>query len=134
LGQGIARSLERQPIGHVLVNESEPAERMRRYRQQQGAVVGQMQQLLLPVRQRGEELQALAPESAEIGMLRDAAALAQPFHHVAERGFGSEPFHLEAPQYGECGIKEFEALVGTIDCDSSADAFEHFGVRVGLAP
>ena len=56
LGQGIARTLERQPVGHVLVDEGEPAERVRRYGQQQGAVVRQMHQLLLPMYQRGEEL------------------------------------------------------------------------------
>jgi hypothetical protein len=134
LGPGIARSLECQPIGHVLVDESEPAERMRRYRQQQSAVVRQMQQLLLAVRQRGEELHALALEGTEIGMLRDPAALAQPFEQVAERRFGNEPFRLEAPQFGKGGIKEFEPLVGVVYRDRCADAFEHLGVRADLAP
>src|SRR5208282_2303666 len=106
----------------------EPAERMRRYGQQQGAVVRQMHQLLLPVYQRGEELQALAPEGPEIGMFRDATALPQPLQHVAERGFCCEPLCLEAPQYGKRGIEEFKPLVGTVDRYGRADAFEHLGV------
>src|SRR5262249_26686743 len=97
LGQGVAGALERQPVGYVLVDKGESAKRMRRHRQQQGAVVRQMHQLLLPVDQRREELQPLAFEGTEIGMFGDAATLAQSFQNVAERRLGGEPIRLEAP-------------------------------------
>src|SRR5882724_10606364 len=45
LGQRIARALERQAVGYVVIDEGQPAKWMRRYRQQQGAAVRQMHQL-----------------------------------------------------------------------------------------
>ncbi len=55
LRQGVARALERQAIADVLVNEGEAAEWMWGDRQQQGAAIGQMQQILLRPDDRREK-------------------------------------------------------------------------------
>ena len=35
---------------------------------------------------------------------------------------------------GECGVEEFEPLVGAVDGDGGVDVFENLGVRVDVAP
>jgi hypothetical protein len=55
LGQGIAGAFEGQAIADVLVNKGKAAEWMRRDGQQQGAAIGQMQQILLRPDDRGEQ-------------------------------------------------------------------------------
>src|SRR6516164_5626650 len=92
-----------------------------------------MHQLLLWLDQRGEELQSLALEGAEIRTFRYAPALAQALQNVAERRLAGEPFRLEPPQRGECGIEEFEPLVDAVNRHCRADALEHCGVRAGVS-
>src|SRR6266550_6275629 len=84
LRQRIARALERQAIGDVLVDEGEATERMRRDRQQQGAAVWQMQQFLLRPDDRGEQPQLVALVRPEISGFGETAGLPETFQHLLE--------------------------------------------------
>src|ERR1700736_6333583 len=91
LGQRIAGPFKRQSAGYVLVNESEPAERMRGNGKQQGAAIRQMHQFLPRIDQRVEHPHPLTLERAEIDYSRQTATLAKPFQNLAERGLCGEP-------------------------------------------
>ena len=75
-------------------------------------LVGQMQQLLLRLDQRGEHRQLLPLEGAEIGGFRDAPALAQPFQHLVERRLGREPILLEPHSAAKAVLKNLSRLSG----------------------
>ncbi len=94
----------------------------------QGALVRQMQQLLLRVDQRGEHRELLLLEGAEIGVFRDPPPLAQPLQHLAEVGLGRKPVLFEPPQRAEGGVEEFEPRVGPVDRDRRRDVLEHVGM------
>ncbi len=130
--QRVVRTFQRQPIGDVLVDEDQAAQRMRRHRQAEGAAVGQVHQLAHGLDQRGEHAQLLALEGAEIGIFRHPAAFAQPLQQFVERRFAGEPILFEPPQPGEGRIEETEPLVRTIDRDGSVDAFKHLAMRIDV--
>ena len=101
LDQRVVRAFERQPVADVLVDKGEPAERMRRYRQLQGAPVRQVHQLVLRLDQRGEQLASLALEGAEIGEFREAAGSRSRSRNSPSEGSRGEPGRLDPPQAGE---------------------------------
>ncbi len=133
LDQGVVGSLERELVGDILVDEGDPAERMRRDDEAQRALVRQMQQLLLRLDQRGEHGELLPFEGAEIGVLGNAPSLAQPLEHFIERRFGDEPVLLEPPQAGKGGVEESKLRVGAVDGDRHGDVLEHVGMRRDMA-
>ena len=92
-----------------------------------------MQQLLLRLDQRGEHGELLALEGAEIGVFRDAPALAQPLQHLVEVGLGGEPVLLEPPQLREGGVEEVEPRVGAVDRDRDGDVLEHLAMGGDVA-
>src|SRR5205085_6478087 len=91
LRQRVTGAFERQAIADVLVNKGEAAEWMWRDRQQQGAAVGQMQQVLLWPNDRRELPQLLELECPEIGGLGEKTGLAQPFQNFLERRLSGQP-------------------------------------------
>src|SRR5216684_3905674 len=93
-----------------------------------------MHQLLLGLDQRGEYPQPLRFERPEIGYFRETATLAKPLQNLRECRLCGEPILGQAPHRRERGIEESEPLVGTIYGDGGADTFEHFSVRVDVAP
>ena len=132
LDQRVVGAFERQAVGHVLIDEDQAAQRVRRHPHAERPPVRQMHQLVLRLDQRGEQAELVALENPEIGIFGDPAALAQPLQHLVERGTAGEPLLLDAPQPGERGIEEAEPLVRAIDGDRGVDAFEHLAVRVDV--
>src|SRR4051812_12140624 len=84
LRQRIARALERQAIGEVLVDKGEAAERVRRDGRQQGAAVRQMQQFLLRPNDRGKQPQLVALVRPEISGFGETAGFPETFKHLLE--------------------------------------------------
>ena len=132
LDQGVVRAFQSQPVGDVLVDEKQPAQRVRRHRDAERPVIGQVHQLVLRLDQGGEQPKLLPLEEPEIGEFRDAAALAQAFENLVERWMPGEPILLDAPQPGEGRVEEAQPLVGAIDRDRGMDVFEHLAVRVDV--
>ena len=132
LEQGVVRAFERQAVGDVLVHKNEAAQRMRRYRHAQRAIVRQVHQLALRLDQGGEHLELLALEGAKVGVFRNAAALAQPLQEFVERWLAGEPVLLQSPQPGKRRVVKAEPLVGTKDRDRGVDAFEDLAMRVDV--
>lgn len=128
LDEGVVRAFEREPVGDVFVEEGEAAERVRRDDHPQGPIVGQMEQLLLRLKERREHLLLLPLEGAEIGVFGQPPALAQPLEHLVERGLGAEKVLFEAPERGEGGVVELEPRVGPVDRDRGRDRLEHLGM------
>ena len=60
LDQRVVRPFEREPVGHVLIDKNQAAQRMRRDRHAEGPPVRQMQQLAFRLDQRGEQLRSAA--------------------------------------------------------------------------
>ncbi len=106
---------------------------MRRDDEAERALVGQVQQLLLRLDQRGEHGELLALEGAEIGVLGDAPALAQPLQHLVERRLGGEPLVFQPPELGKGGVMEGEPHVGPVDGDGDRHVLQHVGMRGDVA-
>src|SRR5262249_53466637 len=104
LDERVVRALQGQLVGDVLIDAGEAAEGMRRDDEAQGWVVGEVEQLLLWLDQRGEHGELRLLEGAEIGVFRQAPALAQPLQHLAQRRLTGEPVLLEAPQRAERSV------------------------------
>src|SRR5205085_4686873 len=97
LDQGIVQALEGKLVGDVLVDEGEAAERVGRNEVAQGSLVGQMKQPLIRLDERIEHGELLLLEGAEVGVFRNAPALAQALENLAEARLGGKPFLLEPP-------------------------------------
>jgi hypothetical protein len=133
LDERVVGAFERQLLGDVLIEECEPAERMRLRHDAQRLAAGQVPEIFRQIFfGLAVERETLALPQLIIALLRQLARLAQFVEHFAVGRSRVEPFLGQAPELCEGAIVEAQFLFAIEDRDGRGELVERIGMRIDM--
>ena len=130
--QLVVAAFKRQLVGDVLIEIGDAAEGVLLADHVQRAAIGQVPPVLARL-DRGIGGELLGAPFAVIGLLRDAALVAQPVEDLGIGRVAVEPVGIERPELGISRVVDTQALVGAEDGNRGVELVQGRGMGLDVA-